>query len=265
MSFDEAYVNIDTPENVAFNYEIAGLGSRFIAALVDSLIIVLTLGVLYAVVLGSINLTRFTLGLGDLAATWSLAFLVLMSFLILWGYYVLFETLWNGRTLGKRWAKLQVVRLDGAPIGLTESIIRNVVRLVDFLPFSYGIGVIAMFLDPQSRRLGDFAAGTLVVLDQAQDLTLHTLTRSPFAPSRLQGPARAEALPVERLSDAEMQLVRDFLSRQFELGNPRAIGQQLVVRAFQSMGVSLERVSQRPPEEWLQMIYLLRMQRLEEE
>ncbi|MEK7327557.1 MAG: RDD family protein, partial [Chloroflexota bacterium] len=98
---------------------------------------------------------------------WLVAIFGLISFAFFWGYYILFEMLWNGQSPGKRWVGLRVIRTDGTPITLTESIIRNLVRLVDFLPAYYGVGVVTMFINEQSRRLGDLAAGTLVVHDRA--------------------------------------------------------------------------------------------------
>src|SRR5215510_11634669 len=110
----------------------------------------------------------------------------LASFVLFWGYYIFFEMLWNGQTPGKRWVGLRVIRTDGTPITLSESFIRNLTRLVDFLPAAYGIGIISMFLDKQSRRLGDLAAGTLVVHDRApisiQSLSVkRTVNLSPQA------------------------------------------------------------------------------------
>ncbi len=249
MSFDDAYINIDTPENVAFNYEVAGLGSRFMAALVDSLIIGLAISLLYTIVMLSM---RLMMGGGtDIAASfnWGVAFLAIMSFVVLWGYYVIFEAVWNGQTIGKRWVKLQVVRSDGTPITLTESIIRNIVRLVDFLPFSYGIGVIAMFADPQSRRLGDMAAGTLVILDQAQEARqAFQRARAQKVPLRLRNPENVEALPVERLSPEEILLVEEFILRGLALHNQRAVAHQIVTKTFRSMDLPPERIPERRPQ-----------------
>ncbi len=257
MSSNDTYLNIDTPENVTFNYEIAGLGSRFIAALMDSLIIGLSVLLLYAIVMGIIALSSMTAD--DIATMWFFAGLTLASFLVLWGYYVLFETLWNGQTPGKRLAKMQVVRLDGTPISFTESAIRNVVRLVDFLPLGYGIGAIVMFFDPQSRRLGDMAAGTLVVLNQPTEPVAEGYRRRPLVQNKFAQTALESGLPVERLSDTEVQLIQEFLSRRFAFADTHSIAQSLVAKAFQSMEIPLERLGEHSPEEWLQIIYLSRI------
>ncbi len=99
-------------------------------------------------------------------SSWIVAILGLISFILLWGYYIFFEILWNGQSPGKRWVGLRVIRIDGTPITLSESIIRNLVRIIDFLPTAYGVGVVTMFINTNSRRVGDLAAGTIVVHDR---------------------------------------------------------------------------------------------------
>ncbi len=218
---------IDTPENVTFGYDIAGIGSRFIGALLDTLILAVALFVLNLVI-GMI--LAWSIGPQRLFAEndenigWIggliIAVYALVNFVIFWGYYIVFELLWNGQTPGKRVAKVRVVRLDGNPAGFMEIVVRNLVRIVDFLPSAYGVGLLTMFFNQQARRLGDFAAGTLVVKERA-DIQLETLGRPiPSVPTPLSGapnPA-AEALlqqfpTVRRLSAADIALVHDALNR----------------------------------------------------
>ena len=105
-----------------------------------------------------------TIGVGGDAGTYVvLALIVLIYFALFWGYFMLFETLWSGQTPGKRAGRLRVIRRDGQPVGAGEVLIRNLVRIVDFLPGFYGIGLVVMFIDKEARRLGDMAAGTIVV------------------------------------------------------------------------------------------------------
>src|SRR5512139_3806668 len=134
---------IDTPENVTFGYTIAGIGSRFIGCLVDTSILVL------ALLLLNIGISLLLAWLGDNAPPrpldaeptpdWITGLLVaiyaLLNFGIIWGYYMAFELLWNGQSPGKRVANTQVVRANGAPAEFGEVAIRNVVRIIDFLPF----------------------------------------------------------------------------------------------------------------------------------
>src|SRR5262249_1027168 len=155
MTLPDELLSIDTPENVAFGYTVAGIGSRFLAALVDTIIIV-TLQIIVLLVSG-FALNR--LDLIDALGAWLAAIFGLIAFLMFWGYYIFFEMLWNGQSPGKRWAGLRVIRVDGTPVTLAESIIRNLVRIIDFLPIGYGLGIVTMFVNDQARRLGDMAAG----------------------------------------------------------------------------------------------------------
>jgi uncharacterized RDD family membrane protein YckC len=149
---------ISTPERVAFQYEIAGIGSRFLAQIIDSLIITVIL----------IAITIVAGALGGIFKSGELALLVevILGFILLAGYFLVSEAVWNGQTLGKRAARLRVVGDHGEPLTLGQATIRNLVRIVDFLPVFYGIGMLTLFINGRGKRLGDFAAGTLVVRDR---------------------------------------------------------------------------------------------------
>src|SRR5689334_6316118 len=150
---DDRYT-IDTPENIEFAYDIAGIGSRFLAAIIDTLLIAVAQAIIFLV----IGLLISTLGIRtNFAGGVLLALGTLLSFAMLWGYYIAFELLWNGQSPGKRAIGLRVVREGGRPITFVGSAIRNLIRIVDFLPAFYGIGVVVMFIDRRARRLGDLA------------------------------------------------------------------------------------------------------------
>lgn len=242
MAFNDEFLSIDTPENVIFGYEVVGIGSRFMAALVDTaIIVVLQIVANLTLVLVLVNLLEVDTGAG-----WVTAVFGLISFVLLWGYYIFFEMLWNGQTPGKRLTGLRVLRTNGTPITLTESIIRNLIRIIDFLPAFYGLGVVVMFVNAQSRRLGDLAAGTLVVRDQA-DLTLENLSEAPRRQLRLQIPTyiieQVADWPLERLSDTDIQLVEDYLYRRTALENGPQLGQQILRRMLARMAVSEPQIS----------------------
>jgi uncharacterized RDD family membrane protein YckC len=166
---------IDTPEHVTFAYEVAGIGNRFIAALVDSLLMGVSLLLLNIAILVGMGLLSAANGgtnggtgdLSDWVEGLLIALYALVNFALFWGYYTLFEILWNGQTPGKRLVRIRVLRTDGTPAHVSEIVIRNLVRIVDFLPVAYGFGLVTMFFNRQARRLGDFAAGTLVIKEQA--------------------------------------------------------------------------------------------------
>jgi uncharacterized RDD family membrane protein YckC len=168
---------------------------------------------------------------------WSAAVLGLVAFAFFWGYYIFFEMIWNGQSPGKRWVGLRVIRTNGTPITLTESIIRNLVRLIDFLPFYYGLGVVTMFINEQSRRLGDLAAGTLVVWDRpAIALESLGIASRPATPTRNISP-RVAALPVERLSEQDLRLVEEFFRRRHDLATRADLAQRLLRQLYEQMGL----------------------------
>jgi uncharacterized RDD family membrane protein YckC len=171
---------VSTPERVAFQYEIAGIGSRFLAQFVDVLIIsVIQIGI--------------TIGAGALGVLFNSVQLfalieVILTFLLLAGYFLVSEAASNGQTLGKRYVRLRVVGDQGEPLTIGQAAIRNLVRIVDFLPIFYGIGIVAMFSNRQAKRLGDFAAGTLVVRDR-QRISLYDLASTSQATPPTETPA----------------------------------------------------------------------------
>lgn len=262
MPLDET-LNIDTPENVTFDYDIAGIGSRFIAALIDTLIILalqVVVNMLMFAILSSTGAVQGGLDeIGSLGA-WVIALFGLVSFLFLWGYYIFFEMLWSGQTPGKKTVHLRVIRTDGTPITLTESVVRNLVRLVDFLPAFYGIGTIAIFINRQTRRLGDLAAGTLVVREKDQQVTLKDLAAMHAAASSSSLPRYSpeeqplRIYPIERLSYQDIQMIESFLQRKKELTNRDALAQQLHKRLLAKMGVEEEHLTGANPENALNNI-----------
>ena len=237
-SVAEEVLAIDTPENVIFGYQVAGIGSRFLAAVVDTVLIVilqlvvnLTLIFVVANVSGASILTSGDSGDITIVA----AIFGLLGFAFLWGYYIFFELLWNGQSPGKRWAGLRVISEDGTPIDVAGALIRNLVRIVDFLPLYYGIGVITMFVDRQSRRLGDLAAGTLVVYDRGA-LTLEHLIAANAQLDRVSSAeSNSSKLPLHRLEKAHVALAESFVSRQDELYNRGEIAVLLAQELLQAM------------------------------
>jgi uncharacterized RDD family membrane protein YckC len=159
-------VAIPTPEHVAFSVELADLGSRFLAIAVDSAIqgaiLAATLLVLaalfFAVTFGGLS-ERAT----SLAGSIILGLAILALFVDVWGYHIAFETWRRGQTPGKRLFHIRVVKDNGSPVSFLDATIRNLVRVADMLPASYAIGVVAIVLSKDHKRLGDMAAGTLVI------------------------------------------------------------------------------------------------------
>jgi len=226
MTNSNDIIKIDTPENVTFDYEVAGIGSRFLAALVDTFII----GALQVAVIGALIFMLFktgsdTLFSGD-AFFWIIAAAGLIGFILLWGYYIGFEIFWNGQTPGKRWVGLRVIRVDGTPITISESIIRNLVRLIDILPTGYGVGVAVMFINTNSRRLGDLTAGTIVVYDSKMG-TLENATANVLDTNIVQS-SLPEGFPLEKLTQHNLEIIEEFLMRRAELSNRSVLAKHIL-------------------------------------
>jgi uncharacterized RDD family membrane protein YckC len=206
-----AEYSVLTPERVSLQYDIAGIGSRGAAAIVDTVIqSVALLVIFFALTAGLAAGSAFLSGPGPGAATLSLALFVLAVFAIADGYFILFEIIWNGQTPGKRMVGIRVIRENGYPMRPIDAVIRNLVRMVDWLPVAYGVGVLTMLLNKRSKRLGDFASGTIVVREGSRGAGALLM---PSVES-------AESFGV-RLSSADATLVRDFLVRRASL-DPRA-------------------------------------------
>jgi len=152
---DEELV-VATPERVSFDYAVAGLGTRAIAQLLDLLIVLV---VLLAVI--ALGLALGAVGGGTLA----ILLVVIGSFAVIFGYFWASETFWSGQTVGKRVFRLRAVGDRGEPLTFIQAGVRNIVRIVDFLPYGYGVGMVVLFANGKGKRLGDLAAGTMVVKD----------------------------------------------------------------------------------------------------
>jgi uncharacterized RDD family membrane protein YckC len=196
----EDRITIPTPEGVDLQLTLAGVGSRFVSALIDLAIqLVLVIAV-----------TGIAAATGAFGNGFGVAFAFIAGFLVFAAYDVLFEVFASGRTPGKRLNGLRVVRLDGSPVAFFTSAIRNVLRLIDILPGGYLVGIAAILLTSRNQRLGDLAAGTLVVRERTEHPALQGMRRAQPLPP-------ADAWDVTGVSAAELAAVRGFLTRRGEL------------------------------------------------
>jgi uncharacterized RDD family membrane protein YckC len=250
MSIPEETLNIHTPENVAFDYQVAGIGSRFLAALVDTLLVLIlqvVVVVTYLVILNVLNIDP-----SGSASGWVAAIFILIIFVFYWGYYILFEIFWNGQTPGKRWTGLRVIRNDGTPITISEALIRNLIRIVDFLPAMYGAGIVTMFVDSRSRRLGDIAASTLVVHDRAP-ISIQSLSLKRAVNFKPQGLTKIslDGFPIERLTNDDLNLIEDFLTRRDQLTHRDQLAIQILNTLHTRLGLPLPSINRIEAEDTL--------------
>lgn len=215
MRLDNQLV-IETPERVELRFALASVGSRFLAAFIDHGIQFLTL---FFLGLLTAQITDFLrqLDFGRSANLWLLSLFVLVNFLIHFGYFVVFETLWNGQTPGKRWMRLRVIRVDGRPVGFFEALVRNVLRSMDFLPSGYALGMLSIMLHRESRRLGDLVAGTVVVKERLGTTPALERVLDRHAAEVNHQPQKVELGNVRVLTAEDIAAVERFLLRRSAL------------------------------------------------
>jgi uncharacterized RDD family membrane protein YckC len=235
-------LRISTPEGVSLELPLAGLGSRFVALLVD----VLLQGIAFAALI-------VVLVVADAGGYAAAALVAVAVFAILFAYPVAFELGAGGRTPGKRWNGLRVVCDDGSPVTFRGSALRNILRLVDILPAMFLVGAIAIFATRNNQRLGDLAAGTLVVRE-ARAASIAVQAAEPVEAAE---DGELPAWDVSGLREAELATLRRFLERRDALdAAPRSLlARDLADRLRPSVGGG---GSDLPPERFLELIAALR-------
>jgi uncharacterized RDD family membrane protein YckC len=224
-------ITIMTPEQVEVKFELAGIGSRAIAMIVDTL-----WQTLFAIGLITIFAAIGFGSLGQLLSSmWIMIISALVLFFILGGYFLYFEATKNGQTPGKKVARIRVVLDTGHPIDFRSALLRNVMRMVDVLPGSYGVAIISVFLSNEYRRLGDYVAGTLVVKVGAKPdvLEYRDSANVPSAYPNVIGVPQvserpsilpAESMPyISSIKKDEYRAIRHFLDRRIELESQIAL------------------------------------------
>jgi uncharacterized RDD family membrane protein YckC len=216
----EDRITIWAPEGLALDYTLAGLGSRFLADLVDVAIRVIVLGAVLAI-----------LGIAGAPSTVVLIVFVVGAFLALFAYDIAFEVWAAGRTPGKRWNGLRVLMANGQPVTFGPSAVRNLMRVIDIWATAMVVGSVSIILTPRNQRLGDLAGGTVVVRErragairfgrtaQSSSTPLPPATADRSTPDSwtAERPAVAAGIDVTAITASELATVRDFLARRDRL------------------------------------------------
>jgi uncharacterized RDD family membrane protein YckC len=200
-------IKIITPEYIELEYDLAGLGSRFVAVAIDTLIQGGVIAVLFlALILGSPGV--MSSGVESLFKSVFSAIITVLMFIVLFGYFIFFEVLWSGQTPGKKIAQIQVLRDNGEPVKFVDVLLRNLFRMIDFLPWYYIMGIALMLVNKQRKRLGDIIAKTIVVR-----------LKSDLAPTVLPDlKIRTDLhIDVAKINEEEYSLIRSFIIRRDEL------------------------------------------------
>lgn len=213
-----------TPESVELEFTLAGIGSRVVALMVDYLLWGLTLIILLVIFAFLFNAVYAIPG----AAKWVIAIQILIFFVVYIGYFIFFETVWQGQTPGKRYAKIRVIREDGRNAGLQQAIMRSLLRVVDDI---FSIGLILIMFTKQEKRLGDFVAGTIVI-QEGQIVSPQEIVIAPAAQelaATLSKTGRVEALTPEHFATIRRYLQRyPTLSREAQVTVSRNLHRQIL-------------------------------------
>lgn len=240
---------ISTPENVDLHLELAGLGNRIMAGLVDrSLIGAVSLFVIAICVGAAIGVDNSPMATDTKTVVYYylVGIGLLFLFIINFGYFIFFEGMWKGQTPGKRVAQIRVIEANGQPVGWSSVFIRNLLRFVDEMPGIY-LGVLAMLVDKNERRFGDLAAGTLVIRERLQSLSTSTLS--------IVSDTNAE-IPMDtgQISPDEYSLLVSFLKRRDTLsGEQRRIIASDMAHHFRS---KLDMNDSDSPELFIEKLYI---------
>ena len=231
-------VDVRTPESIAFSYELAGLGSRFLAVVLDLL---LQTGVFVALVFGlSLATARIapvkhalSSDTEKIAGALALAIVAFVVFMIFFGYFIIFETFWNGQTPGKRALGIRTVRDGGYAVDFGAALVRNLIRVGEVALGFYAMSVVSMLVSAENKRLGDIAAGTIVVRDARLAM-----------PKRLAEEPEPQYGATRYLSGEERALIRRFLDRRnaLTLLRRRELAAQLAGRVRERVPPELQRL-----------------------
>lgn len=221
---------IETPERVELSFALASLGNRFIACAIDhviQVILIITVAVSSYLVSGAFRtFGRQVFSKAASGDIWTIAVGIAATYILVFGYFVVFEILLNGQTPGKRLLKLRVIKDDGRPISAFEAFSRGLLRIADGFPWPfYSVGICSVFASLRSQRLGDFVAGTVVIKERVSEApsfneVFHTEDDGDagfdIASKRLYEPIRFKC-DVQQLNRKEIDVVEAFLRRRLDL------------------------------------------------
>ena len=220
---------IETPERVQLAFALASIGNRFLAVAIDHFIQFLALLLISGI--ASLFMGQYGIAAGNIiadseASKWGYAIMMIASFLVFAGYFVVFEWLWNGQTPGKRWLKLRVIRDDGRPITFWEALARNLIRIFDLFPGLYSIGLLTIFISNRDQRVGDVFAGTVVIRERTDEAPSFNETFSnPVSDAAFRRVQSNTAFigDISPLKEKEIEVVETFLRRRWDLSEKQRI------------------------------------------
>lgn len=257
---NEDHLKIKTPEFVSIQFQIAGLGSRASAFIIDQLILmtvnILVLIVLFIIMSGSPALPLFT-EMNSLP----LAITIIALFIINWGYFFALEFFSGGRTIGKKLIGIRVIQDNGHSITLLSSFIRNLIRIIDSLPTAYFLGIIMVFFHSKHKRLGDVVAGTIVVHERKakRKKKLSAIEKEINNRGLSKGDLTIDEWTLKSLGMKEWKLLSTYIIRfyQLPLSERHQLTKQIADILLPKIALEVEGKSDRELEDTLLVFYLI--------
>lgn len=225
-------ITVDTPEQIVLEFPLAGVGSRFLAMALDTLLQGLLFTAVIFTMVESAKVARFFPGwISWLPESWVPAVLIFFMFSIYWGYFAIFEILWSGKTPGKRVAGVRAIKDTGRALNVYEVVGRNLMRAVDWFPILYLAGVISIMISRKNQRLGDFLVGSIVVHEKrTEDI------RPDFSAGRETAAANPE---LSKITPEELVLIETYLQRRtsFDFAVRDATAHKIATRITAKTGI----------------------------
>ncbi|MEK3889363.1 RDD family protein [Bacillus sp. FSL K6-3431] len=253
-------VGIKTPEFVSLQFQLAGLGSRTAAFIIDQLILtvtnILVLCLLFVFLIGSPDLFSFM----EVDSV-ILSVVIVCLFIINWGYFVVLEYFSGGRTIGKRMVGIRAIQENGHSLTLLSSFIRNLLRIVDSLPTGYFLGIVMIFFHSKHKRIGDLVAGTIVVHERKAKRTkkLSPLEKEMEKKGLTKNDLIIEDWALKSVSQKDWDLIKTYSNRliQLPLNERYQLTQQMADILFKKLGLDMTGKANLDLENTLLVLYLI--------
>ncbi|WP_313799373.1 RDD family protein [Cytobacillus sp.] len=252
-------VGIKTPEFVSLQFQLAGLGSRTAAFIIDQLLLIivdiLIIVAFFLFMYGTADIMLWEMNSLPLAIT------IILMFLINWGYFFAFEFFSGGKTIGKKMIGIRVIQDNGHSVTLLSSFIRNLLRIIDSLPANYFLGLMMIFFHSKHKRIGDLVAGTIVVHERKakKKRKLTGIEREIENRGLIKERLHIEDWTLKSLGAKEWNLIKTYCSRftQLPLEERNELTIQVAEILFKKAGLQLEGKSGREVEDTLLILYML--------
>ncbi|WP_404456760.1 RDD family protein [Virgibacillus necropolis] len=257
---NQEQVEIKTPEFVSLQFQLAGLGSRAAALIIDQLILTVV-SVLVIVGMSFVEFDQMSLlSLPELSSL-PIAIAIILIFLINWGYFFVVEYFSGGRTIGKKMLGIRVIQDNGHSLTVLSSLIRNLLRIIDSLPASYLVGMTMVFFHPKHKRLGDLVAGTIVVHERKgkRNKKMSSIEKEIEFRGLQASDLSIDEWTLKTLGTKEWNLLKTYSNRLLQLpySERGELTREIATILFSKVGLETEYKTTRELENTLLILYLL--------